>query len=533
MATSRIALSFRTITNIFSDENLTKKAYLNAFASGLDYGARLVVGFIITPFLVAGLGDYYFGMWQILNRLVGYISPASGRPTQALKFTLANQQTSIDYDQKRRHVGSTIIVSALFLPIMAVLGGLLSWFVPYWLNTPDAFVWRVRWTAGILVANLAMSTLAAVPQSALEGENLGYKRMGASALLVILGGGFTWLVLYLDWSIIGVAIASLAITLVTGVFWLLVVRTYASWFGVLKPSSSEVRQFLGLSWWFLGWNLIMTLMIASDVVVLGIINSVESVTAYTITKYVPETVISLVAIMAFGIAPGLGGIIGSGELKKAASVRGEIMSLTWLIVTFLGSTILLWNRAFIGLWVGAKQYVGSLPDLLIILVVAQFVLIRNDGNVIDLTLRLRRKVLTGGLSVVLSILFAVILVGYFRLGIVGVSLGLIFGRLILSFGYPWQVGRVLGVSLTSQLRSSLRPVCTTLFLFLLAAGLDSMMLTKNWVVVKGWIDLVLSVGITTILMLLFAFFIGLTADQRRRIIVRVQVVLAAASSGNR
>lgn len=528
MATTKITLNAKTITNLFSDENLTKKAYLNALASGLDYGARLVVGFVITPFLVAGLGDYYFGMWQILNRLVGYISPASGRPTQALKFTLANQQTSIDYDQKRRHVGSTIIVWTLFLPVMAVLGGLLTWFAPFWLKTPEAFLWHVRWTAGILVANMAMTTLAAVPQSALEGENLGYKRMGLSALLVFVGGGFTWMVLYLDWGIIGVAIATLAITLITGAFWLLVVRTYAPWFGALKPSSPEVRQFFGLSWWFLGWNLIMTLMIASDVVVLGIINSVESVTAYTITKYVPETVISLVAIMAFGIAPGLGGIIGSGELKKAAHVRGEIMSITWLIVTFLGSTILLWNRAFISLWVGAKQYVGSLPDLLIILVVAQFVVIRNDGNVIDLTLRLRRKVLTGGLSVMLSILFAVILVGYFKLGIVGVSLGLIFGRLILSIGYPWQVGRYLGISLASQLKSTLRPICTTLFLFLLTASLDGMMLTKNWVIVNGWIGLFLSVGITSVIFLLLSFYTGLNGNQREQIIRRIRSVLTVA-----
>jgi O-antigen/teichoic acid export membrane protein len=528
MATSKIALGVKTITNIFSDESLTKKAYLNAFASGLDYGARLLVGFVVTPFLVAGLGDYFFGMWQILNRLVGYISPASGRPTQALKFTLAHQQASIDYDQKRRHVGSTIIVWMLFLPLMAMLGGVLSWFAPYWLKTPAPFLWYVRWTAGILVANLAMTSLSNIPQSVLEGENLGYKRMGMSTLLVLSSGGLTWLVLSLGWGIIGVAGAHLTMTLVIGVFWLLVVRNYAPWFGLLRPSFKAVRQFLSLSWWFLGWNLIMNLMTASDVVVLGVINSVESVTAYTLTKYAPETVISLVAIMAFGIAPGLGGIIGSGEFKKAASVRGEIMSLTWLVITVLGSTILLWNRAFISLWVGEKHYVGSLPALLIILVIAQFVLIRNDGNVIDLTLRLRRKVLTGALSVALSLFCAIILVGYFKLGIVGLCLGLIIGRFILSISYPMQVGRYLGVSLVSQLKAALRPACTTFCLFLLASGLDRLMLTYNWTVVNGWINLAFSVGLTFLLFLSLSFYVGLKDNQRRQILRRIRAVIAIA-----
>jgi hypothetical protein len=64
-------------------------------------------------------------------------------------------------------------------------------------------------------------------------------------------------------------------------------------------------------------------MLASDVVLLGLLGSVESVTSYSLTKYAPETLISVVAIMFFGVIPGLGGIIGSGDFKKAASIRGE------------------------------------------------------------------------------------------------------------------------------------------------------------------------------------------------------------------
>ena len=72
-------------------------------------------------------------------------------------------------------------------------------------------------------------------------------------------------------------------------------------------------------------------MMASDVVILGVFNSIESVTDYSLTKYAPETLISLMAIVTFGIAPGLGGIIGSGNKQLASMVRGEIMALTWLI----------------------------------------------------------------------------------------------------------------------------------------------------------------------------------------------------------
>jgi O-antigen/teichoic acid export membrane protein len=525
MSTTKAAPNLNIISRLLSDQSLTKKAYLNALASGLDYTARLLVGFILTPWLVAGLGAYSYGLWQILNRVVGYITPASGRPAFALKWTLANQQVSTDYEQKRRYVGSTLLVWAIFLPLVAAIGGALAWFMPYWIkNVPAEYVWQVRIVSGLLVAHVITESLATVPLSVLQGENLGYKRMGTSAILVLLGGGLTWLALDLGTGIIGVASAVLATSLITGVFFLFVVRTYAPWFGVARPSVEITRRFLGLSGWFMGWNLVMSLMMASDVVLLGMLDSVESVTTYTLTKYVPETLISLVAIMVFGVAPGLGGIIGSGMLEKAAKIRSEIMALTWLVGTVLGTTILLWNRAFLTLWVGEEYSAGPMATLLIVVVVMQLVLIRNDANIIDLTLDLRRKVIVGALSVVFVIVFAGVLVGYFKYGIEGLCLGILAGRSILSLGYPVLVGRLLKVPLSSQLKSVVRPSLVTILIFLLANGLGSRTVAMVGSGLPGWIGLVLSFGLTSIAAIFAAFYAGLSGDQRRGILRRIRIV---------
>ena len=87
---------------------------------------------------------------------------------------------------------------------------------------------------------------------------------------------------------IGVAAAVVASTLTTGLFYLWVVKSYTPWFGLARPHLADTRQMLGLSWWFMGWNLVTTLLLASDIVVLGLLNSVESVTNYSLTKYVPK-----------------------------------------------------------------------------------------------------------------------------------------------------------------------------------------------------------------------------------------------------
>jgi O-antigen/teichoic acid export membrane protein len=513
----------KIISRMLSDDNLTKKASLNALTSGLDYAVRLVVGFAVTPLLVMGLGDFYYGAWQVLKSLVGYLSPATGRPTQALKMTLANKQGKASDEEKRAYVGSALAVLGLFLPLTAILGGVMTWYFPYWLGAPVETHGPLRAATALMAANLFIYAIGNIPQSVLEGENLGYKRMGLSAAMGLALGGFIWLAIHFKLGIAGVSAAYLANTLLTALLFLQVARNFTPWFGACKPSIAAVRQFLGLSWWFLAWSVIGNLIMASDVVVLGFLDSAESVTKYSVTKYAPETLISFVAVVVFGIIPGLGGIIGSGDKEKAKKVRNEIMTLTWLIVTVLGASILLWNRTFVQLWIGTKEYAGDLTTLLMVITVTQFVLIRNDANVIDLTLNLKRKVLMGVLSVTVSILLAGMMVGYFHFGIVGLIIGTITGRAVLSIDYPMMAGRFLGYPFREQLKGAMRPALAGFVLFIFAYFVGGLLPTAEWHGLGGWVVFVSLYAVTFLILTPLAFFAGLSERQRNQTLLRARI----------
>jgi O-antigen/teichoic acid export membrane protein len=523
MATLQTALRLKTLSKWFSDENLTKKAYLNALAAVLDYGARLLVGFIINPLLVAGLGDYFYGVWQILGRMTGYISIAGGRPTQALKWTVVTQQTSRDYEKKRRDVGSAVIVWLLFLPIMAVLGAILVWFAPSLLHTPPEFLGVVRLAVSLLVLNVLLDDLADVPQSVVRGENLGYKRIGLSSLLMLLGGGLTAIAIFLGTGLIGVAAVTLANTLLTGAFFLKVAHLYVPWFGIVRPSWNDIRRFFSLSWWYIFWRLVQQAMMASDTVVLGLLKSVELVTTYSLTMFVPQALTNLTVVIVGGITPGLGGVISAGNLPKAARIRGMIMAVTWLVATIVGATALLWSQAFISLWVGAKYYPGTIPTFLIICMVAQFVLIRNDANLINLTLDLRSKVLIGALSVAVSLGLAATLIRFFNLGITGLCVGFMTGRLIISLAFPWFVGRFLGISFYSQLKGAVRPVLVMILLFGLVLGIRNSLTVST--TASTWMGLIFSAGITVVMVSLVALYAGLSGEQRHGLWQRLQMAI--------
>ena len=511
------------LRRLFSDEGLTRKASLNAFAAILDYASRLVAGFVMTPFLVRGLGDQGYGVWQVLDRFMTYLSPATGRPSQALKWTIARHQASADYEEKRRQVGSAVMVWLSFLPLLVVLGAVLAWLAPDLLKVPPSMAWPVRVATMLLVANSLVFSLGDVPRSVVQGENLGYKRMGLSTALVFVAAGMTGLALYLKSGLVGVVVADLAHTILGGVLMWQVARANIPWFGIARPVAGAVRRFLGLSGWFLAWNLVMRLMRATDVVVLGVFGSPELVTMYTLTRYAPETVVFIVATFAQGVTPGLGGIVGSGDKSRAQRLRGEIMTFTWLLVAALGATILLWNRSLLQVWVGSRHYLGPGTNLLLMAMVAQFVMIRTDANIIDLTLNLRMKVLIGFLSAALSAAAAAYAVGILGLGAVGVCLGFIAGRSILSIGYPVLVGRTLGVSLGEQLRATLRPGAVTALIFGLSA------IGSRTVAVGSWWILAPCVAVTLPVATLAAFQLGLAPAQRQQVLKRLRRAMRGRS----
>jgi O-antigen/teichoic acid export membrane protein len=140
--------------------------------------------------------------------------------------------------------------------------------------------------AGLLMVDMIVTAITLLPRL-FWSENLAYKRMGLSAMLVFLGAGLAMLALYLNTGLVGVSVAELTTTLLTGIFFLWVVRSYVPWFGVSRPPRQMVTRFFRLSSWFLIWRLVMQIMTASDLLILGMFAG-QLVTTYS-SPVCPET----------------------------------------------------------------------------------------------------------------------------------------------------------------------------------------------------------------------------------------------------
>src|SRR6266702_1877864 len=392
---------------------LTGRASLNAVQSLLDYGAKLGVGLVVTPIVVAGLGRSLFGVWEMLNRLATYMSAADGRPTEALRLVVSSRQAVEDDALQRRAVGAALLIWVLFLPLIAAAGAILIWIAP-------------------TITQVAPALVAGVPESVLRGMNLGYRRMGLQASLNVLAGLLTVVAVRAGLGLAGLGGAQVGVAMVTGLLFWLLARRYVHWFGVARPRRADVMPLLSMSAWLTVGEAVAKLLLACDVIILGWVVSPAMVTTYVLTGYAARTAIGIHVFAAGAAMPGLGGLIGRGERDRARAVRRELLTLTWLFATTVGVTVLCWNRSFLGLWVGLEHDGGPWLDLLIILTAVQTVFIRTDAYVIDAALQPRPRVLAGAGAALVTIALAVPLTRLF--GAVGLCAGLLGGRAVVTVG---------------------------------------------------------------------------------------------------
>ena len=492
--------------------SLTGRASLNVLQSLLDYSVKLAVGLMLVPVLVTGLGRTLFGVWEMLGRIAGYIESADGRSTQALRLVISNQQSSDDHAAKRRWVGSALAVWVCFLPLWATAGTLLIWLAPTVTKVPPEYYLTVRVACALMMGSVLVAGLGSLPESVLRGMNLGYKRMGLQAGLSLVGGCLFAGAVLAGGELVGVAAAGLVLAALMGLCYLAVVRRQIPWFGADRPRRTEIGTLLGMSVW-LALGDVASKLLGSDVLVLGMILSASAVTTYVLTGYAARLALNLHTLAAEAVMPGVAGIIGERRFGHAALLRRELLAVTGLFVTAVGVTILLWNRSFVHLWVGAENYAGVWINLLIVLIAVQAAFIRCDAYLIDAALQPARRVRVGVTAGVLTLglSFALTHVA----GMTGLCLGILLGRATQSVGYPMLVRVCLQRDAGLSLRWLTRPLLVMGLLFAAAAWLG------NRVVVEHWLSWAAAVVLTLATSFALALSLGLPSELRAAVTGRM------------
>jgi O-antigen/teichoic acid export membrane protein len=497
---------------------LTRRASFNAAAALLDYTTRIGVGLVVTPLLVSGLGRTLFGVWEMLSRIATYMHATDGRPTEALKLVIAQRQTHPDDEAKRRYLGAALAVWLLVSPVVLATGAALVWIAPKLTKVPPEMATEVRITAALLVLSFMLESLASAPDSILRGMNLAYRRMGLQSLLNIAGGVLAAGAVLAGLGLTGLAGAQIVRAALTGLCFFLLARTFVKWFGAARPHLHEVKSLFGMSVWLSAGNVVSKIGLASDVVILGAVAEPALVATYVLTGYAARVATGMHVLTASAAVPGLGGLLGAGELERARQARAELLLLTWLYVTAIGTTILLWNRAFLSLWVGGENYADGMVNLLIVLVAVQTAFVRVDAYIIDASLRPRKRVLVGALAALVTVGLSIVFTRAY--GLVGLCVAILVGRSVQTLAYPLLARTSLG-----RVRSSLGALDTARLVLVTALLFTSAAVLGDRITPGGWVAWTAGVAASVLLISALALLLGLSGSARTVVMRRVQILL--------
>jgi O-antigen/teichoic acid export membrane protein len=492
-----------------SKENLKQRAYLNTLTSMIDYACTQIVGFLISPFLIGQLGSSMYGVWKMISQMTGYASLADSRATQVLKWTVAKKKDVVSTDELRSDVSSAFFVIASILPLIFLFGGVISWYAPYITNVDAKYYTLIRITCSLLILSLTISRVFDLFESVLRGMNLGYKRMGFRAVIVLCGGALKVLALTFGYGLIGLSIVQVSIAFITGFTFYYTVRKHVYWFGFGRTNFKKIWAFTKLSGWNMANNTVDTLLTNTDKVLLGFISGPVLVSSYVLTSFLPLAIQGFISKLIIGIMPGIGKLLGIGDYNKIETVRGIINNLILLLTTGAGVVIILFNQAFLYFWVGSQHYSGNLVNTLIVLMILQDTFIKHDGYFITATQDLKRKVCLTAMAAIVFIGLSFIMIREFE--IAGLVISVIGAKFLLFVGQRAFIKNKIRVGSSFNIHH-IKTLCLSITLLLLAEYFS------NYIQVVSFFHLIWLCPCVFCITVASLYFIGLHYKQRQEIV---------------
>lgn len=427
-------------------ENLLKRALLNGGSTLLDFAAKKGTGFVVTPFLIRYLGTSLFGAYSTLLQFAGYSESISLQTSQVLKWKVANERDIASHEEINRYLSAAFLVTLLTIPLLLVLGSFMSYYAPQITGIEDENLFDlIRITTGLLIFSSIIVKLLEPFESLLRGLNIGYKKTGLRASIIVASGVGKYYLVTHDYSLIQIALLEVILGVLYSLIFLYVVKSSAKWVKLVRVRWSEARSFIMLSSWFILWSFAFKFVYHSDKILLGLFSTAMVVGQYTIIFYIAAFAKGLMTNINQAVIPGYGKFLGKKEFMKLRGLRRDHKNLLNSFALILLPNYILYNQSFVVLWSQEVFDIAWIDILLIAIMVYQLIHLEFDSILIDVTLNIKQKVLFAFLSVLISLGLSVVLIPDY--GITGLLISLIFGRLILSFFYPFFLFKQLNLKM--------------------------------------------------------------------------------------
>lgn len=476
----------------------------------VEFFAVAIVTLAMTPFILHSLGDKMYGLWVFAGSFLGYYGLMDFGLNSAVQRFLSRAIGTKDNNEANKVINTAFYVFIILGIFIFVCSFILAHLSPILIkNIKEITIFRaiviilgfnfavgfpMRIFYGILTANLRYEVSTAIELVKLVGRTL--------LIVVFLKAGYT---------LIALALITLFMDICGYLArYIIVNRLYPSIvFSKMYFDKTKIASLFGYSIYTFISQIADQLRFNIDNLVIIIFMGFSSVTMYSIAARIVKYFMQFISSAVGVLTPVFSQYEAIGDYE---SIRTKFI-LTTKISSYLsimiGGIIIIFGRAFIQRWVGAK-YLEAYPILIVLVVSSIFMLMQNPS--IQLLYGIsKHKLLTISNSIegISNFILSLILVQKF--GILGVALGTAIPMFIIKlFVQPIYTCRSINLGIGRYYRDGIfMPALKSSLIYIIL-----WMIFKKFVIPR-YFALLMLISCTCLLFILLVFFIGLNTNEKK------------------
>jgi len=476
------------------------------------------ISLVMTPILIHGLGDLYYGMWVLIATFLDSYGLLDFGVRNALFRFVALYKGSNQRRALNSILSSGFMIALTTAAIVLLLTVLSVAFLPAFFNVEGSSRHIFRW----LVALLGTGVAFAFPAQFLGTYLCACRRFDLFNFTIILTGvlraGLIILVLRLHHGVIAVGAITFGATVLSFLLNLYLVHRSDPEVS-LRPSLAErarVKELLSFSVYAFIGNIGDQLRFFVDNIVIGRVLVIALITPFNIAG----RLMMLMRQLLISLASPLSGVMAELEGKDMQDELRDYFlhatRLTSILSFYVGFILLVNGRNIITLWVG-PDYQESY--LLLVLLIAGYCIMLAQHPSVDLLMAKHRHQPRGWWTLaegVANLILSIVLAR--RYGLIGVAIGTTIPMLIVQFFVqPWYTLAISGISPRRYLREALLGPFIAAAIFLAVCWL-----LRSTQAVASLPRLFLSVAWQSVVFGALAYAFAMKGEERGRLLAGMQ-----------
>jgi O-antigen/teichoic acid export membrane protein len=340
----------------------------NVSSSWFSLGINVVVGFLLSPFILHRLGDTAFGIWVLIFSVTGYyglfdLGIRSSIVRYVSKFTATG-----DRGELAKLINTSLFTYSCIGVLSMVVTVVVASQVDRMFHIPAEFMATARWLLLMVGASVALGFPAGIFGGFLEGLQSFYILNWTNVVSTLLRAVLIVIALNHGYGLLTVALITVVLPLLASILrGFLALRLCPVPFGMRYVDRATFRQIANYSGVTFMIMVAGRLKFKTDEIVIGTFMSAAAITYFNIGARIVDYAGQVVTALSQIFVPMSSQSDARGDmnrLRKIFLVGNRVCGFTMFPVCVI---LVILGRSVIEVWVGRKYVAASYPVLVIMI----------------------------------------------------------------------------------------------------------------------------------------------------------------------